>query len=68
MKILAIATALVVFLSCLEVTLSYPTGAAKTEALPQTEDASIKMARIPREIFRAYLSDASAQQDNGTFS
>ena len=70
MKILAIAT-LVVFLSCLEVALSYSHDLAPKPRYPKAnlqERAPFRMAGRPRGISRSYLSDANTQQEESMFS
>ena len=59
MKILAVAATLVLFLCCLEVTLSYPVQAANLRELPRAkfqEKIHFAMAARPRDNSRAYLS------------
>ena len=72
MKILAVAATLVVFLSCLEVTLSYPVHAAKPQEIAQAkfqEIAPFKMTGRPGDSSTVYLSEsrASMQQVTGKF-
>ena len=72
MKILAIAATLVVFLCCLEVVLSFPAYAAKSQEIAQAkfqEIAPFRMVGRPGDSSRVYLSESRAnmQQITGKF-